>query len=173
MKEHVILVDENDNRIGEMPKLEAHQKGILHRAFSIFIFNSKDEVLLQQRAKDKYHSAGLWSNTCCSHPAPGETTEDAVKRRLQQEMGMTCEMTPAFSFIYNAAFDNGLTEHEFDHVYFGVSDSTPDINKEEVNDWKYMSISDLIREINNNPNDYTEWLKHCLENVIKFKMSVR
>ena len=173
MKEHVILVDENDNRIGEMPKLEAHQKGILHRAFSIFIFNSKDEVLLQQRAKDKYHSAGLWSNTCCSHPAPGETTEEAVKRRLKQEMGMTCEMTPAFNFIYHAAFDNGLKEYEYDHVYFGVSDSIPEINKEEVNDWKYMSISDLITEINNNPNAYTEWLKHCLENVIKFKMSVK
>ncbi len=173
MKEHVILVDNDDNQIGEMPKLEAHQKGVLHRAFSIFIFNSKNEVLLQQRAKDKYHSAGLWSNTCCSHPAPGETTEEAVKRRLKQEMGMTCEMTPAFNFIYHAAFDNGLTEYEFDHVYFGVSDSIPEINKEEVNDWKYMSISDLILEINNNPKDYTEWLKLCLGKVIKFKMSVR
>ena len=173
MNEQVILVDEQNNEIGVMPKLEAHQNGILHRAFSIFIFNSKNELLLQQRAFGKYHSAGLWSNTCCSHPSPGESTADAVSRRLKQEMGMACNLTPAFSFIYHATFNNGLIEHEYDSVYFGTSDVMPVINKDEVNDWKYISTIALQEDININSSQYTEWLKHCLENVIKHHLTIK
>jgi isopentenyl-diphosphate delta-isomerase len=169
MNEQVILVDRNDNQIGIMPKLEAHQKGILHRAFSIFIFNSKGELLMQQRAQDKYHSAGLWSNTCCSHPAPDESNEAAATRRLMEEMGMECYMEPVFNFIYKADFDNGLTEHEFDHVYFGFSDQLPLINKSEVNDWEYVKISDLLIDINENPEKYSVWFKDCIGKVVQHR----
>jgi isopentenyl-diphosphate Delta-isomerase len=152
MEDQVILVDENDNEVGAMPKLEAHQKGILHRAFSIFIFNSKGEVLLQQRSSKKYHSANLWSNTCCSHPLPGEAVKTAAQRRLMEEMGMTSNLTSVFNFIYKATLSNSLFEYEYDHVFFGVSELPPIINQEEVRDWKYIS--------------YTEWLKNCIEQVI-------
>ena len=167
MSDFVILVDQHDTQIGTMPKLEAHQKGVLHRAFSVFIFNTKGEILMQQRALDKYHSAGLWSNTCCSHPAPNESNEAAANRRLQEEMGMTCEINSVFSFTYKAEFGNGLIEHEFDHVFFGISDVLPSINKAEVNNWKYMSISNLVQDIKDNPTLHTEWLKDCLDKVIK------
>lgn len=169
MSDFVILVDQNDTQIGTMPKLEAHQKGVLHRAFSIFIFNSKNEILMQQRALDKYHSAGLWSNTCCSHPAPNESNEAAANRRLQEEMGMSCQMNSVFSFTYKAEFGNGLIEHEFDYVFFGKSDALPSINRNEVNDWKYMSINTLLQDIQENPALYTEWLKDCLDKVIRHK----
>ncbi|MBY0245639.1 MAG: isopentenyl-diphosphate Delta-isomerase [Sphingobacteriaceae bacterium] len=169
MMDEVILVDEQDLQIGLMPKMEAHEKGLLHRAFSIFVFNSAGEILMQQRALTKYHSAGLWSNTCCSHPKPNEPTIDAASRRLREEMGMKCELKFMFSFTYQANFDNGLVEHEFDHVYFGFSDEEPNLNKIEVNAWKYLSPEALLIDIDLNPNNYTSWLKVCLLKVIENK----
>lgn len=166
MEEHVVLVDNKDNAIGSMAKLEAHQKGLLHRAFSVFIFNSKGELLLQQRALDKYHSAGLWSNTCCSHPRLNETILDAAKRRLNEELGIACELKNVFNFTYKANFDNGLIEHEFDYVLFGFSDEVPHINKQEVNDWKYISVPDLSTDLKLNATNYTAWLKDCFDKVI-------
>ena len=139
-KEEVILVDENDIAIGSMEKLEAHQKGILHRAFSVFIFNSNNELLLQRRALTKYHSSGLWTNTCCSHPQPNEDTLAAANRRLKEEMGMQTSLTHKTSFIYKTNFDNGLTEHEFDHVFIGHTDTNPTINPEEVDSYKWISF---------------------------------
>lgn len=169
MNEEVILVDVNDLPLGTMPKLEAHKKGVLHRAFSVFIFNSNGELLLQQRALDKYHSAGLWSNTCCSHPMPGESTPSAAVRRLKEEMGMSCELKPVFSFVYKAKFENGLTEYEYDHVFFGVTDLPPVINNEEVNDWRYISFDELERDMKEYPSHYTAWLKDCLRKVIQHR----
>jgi isopentenyl-diphosphate delta-isomerase len=167
MQELLILVDEKDNQLGTMEKLEVHKKGLLHRAFSVFIFNSEGKFLLQQRADEKYHSPGLWSNTCCSHPLSGEIVADAVKRRLWQEMGMQTETTFQFSFIYKKKFDNGLTEYEFDHVYFGKSDELPRPNPVEVKNWSYVSLADLKKDISENPENYTEWLKICFEKVLE------
>jgi len=167
MEELVILVDTNDSPIGQMEKLEAHQKGELHRAFSIFIFNTKGELLLQQRALDKYHSGGLWTNTCCSHPRPGEDNLAAANRRLKEEMGMKANLTPAFSFTYRAKFESGLIEHEYDHVFFGKSDLLPVINKEEVEQYKYINLDTLKQELLLYPDHYTPWLKICLEKVIE------
>ena len=159
MEELLILVDENDNEVGIMDKWSAHKEGVLHRAFSVFVFNLKGELLLQQRAEEKYHSAGLWSNTCCSHPIKGEKIETAISRRLQQEMGMVCETEFKFSFIYKALFENGLTEHELDHVYFGTTDSQPVPEPAEVKDWKYISLKDLAIDVEVNPENYSAWLK--------------
>jgi isopentenyl-diphosphate delta-isomerase len=159
MEEQVILVDENDNQIGVMPKMEAHEKGVLHRAFSVFTFNEKGELMLQQRAAHKYHSPLLWTNTCCSHQRSGETNLEAGKRRLQEEMGFTTELKEVFSFIYKAPFDNGLTEHELDHVLVGYFDVEPNINKEEVEDYKWMLLEDVKSDIEKNPSIYTEWFK--------------
>lgn len=167
MEELVILIDTNDSPIGQMEKLEAHQKGELHRAFSIFIFNTKGELLLQQRALDKYHSGGLWTNTCCSHPRPGEDNLAAANRRLKEEMGMKANLTPAFSFTYRAEFESGLIEHEYDHVFFGKSDLLPVINKEEVEQYKYINLDTLKQELLLYPDHYTPWLKICLEKVIE------
>lgn len=164
--EHVILVDERDNEIGQMEKLAAHESGDLHRALSVFLFNSKGELLLQQRAWAKYHSPGLWTNTCCSHPRPGESSKDAAIRRLQEEMGMSCEIEKAFDFIYRAEFENGLIEHELDHVFIGSTDELPTINPEEVESWRYVSKESLIADIANNPDNYTVWFKICLPRVI-------
>ena len=136
----VILVDENDVQTGTMEKMEAHRQGLLHRAFSIFIFNSNGEFLLQQRAPGKYHNGNLWTNTCCSHPLPGENILEAANRRLSEEMGFTTKLSPAFTFIYNAKFDNGLTEHEFDHVFTGIYDGEIKIDAAEVNDYCYKNI---------------------------------
>lgn len=166
MNEQVILVDENDVEIGTMPKLEAHQKEALHRAFSVFIFNSKGEMLLQQRSFEKYHSAGLWSNTCCSHPSPGENTIDAAHRRLMQEMGVRATLHHVYSFIYKAQLENELSEHEFDHVFWGICDEKPSINKSEISNWKYMAIPELRSDIKQNPNVYTAWFKICIDNVL-------
>lgn len=166
MRDQVILVDENDMAIGTMSKLEAHQKGLLHRAFSIFIFNSKGELLLQQRALGKYHSGGLWSNTCCSHPLPGESIIDAANRRLIEEMGMHCSLKPAFNFIYKAPFNNGLIEYEYDHVLFGLSEICPKPDNTEVLDWKYIDPQLLLAAIEKDPENYTEWLKRCLTQVV-------
>ncbi|MFC2136028.1 isopentenyl-diphosphate Delta-isomerase [Bacteroidota bacterium] len=165
--EEVILVDEKDNQIGTEEKLKAHQEGKLHRCFSIFIFNKKGELLLQQRALNKYHCGGIWANTCCSHQRPGEKSEDAVHRRLMEEMGFDCEMKEVFTFIYRAEFDNGLTEHEFDHVFVGVSDEELNPNPEEVADYKYLTIENLLKEFDEKPDDYSVWLKIALNKFIK------
>ena len=157
MEEQVILVDEQDNPIGLMPKLEAHQKALLHRAFSVFILNTKGELMLQQRAKHKYHSPGLWTNTCCSHQRDGETNIQAGKRRLQEEMGFSTELKEVTSFIYKAPFDNGLTEHEFDHVLLGYYEDDPVINLDEVSSWKWMSLEEVKYDIDQNPDRYTIW----------------
>ena len=155
MEEQVILVNEKDEPIGLMGKMEAHEKGLLHRAFSVFIFNSKQEVLLQQRAACKYHSPNLWTNTCCSHPRAGETNQQAGERRLQEEMGLQVPLQEVFSFIYKAPFDNGLTEHEYDHVLIGYSDAQPQINPEEVASWKWLSLEAIKEDILQAPERYT------------------
>lgn len=155
----VILVNENDEQIGTMPKLEAHEKALLHRAFSVFIFNSKGEVLMQQRAKNKYHSGSLWTNTCCSHPFPGEETKVAANRRLMEEMGIKASLDYVFKFQYKAAFDNELTEHEIDHVFVGKSDEIPSINPDEVASYKYMTIHEIQRDIARLPDNYTIWFR--------------
>jgi isopentenyl-diphosphate delta-isomerase len=166
--EKVILVDKLDKEIGTMEKQEAHIKGVLHRAFSIFVFNSKKELLLQRRAKTKYHSAGLWTNTCCSHPRPNESTKQAAKRRLKEEMGMSCNLSKQFDFIYKAILTNGLYEHEFDHVYFGTSNDPPTINLSEVDTYEYKTLEVIKKEIKNIPERYTEWFKICFVHVEKF-----
>jgi isopentenyl-diphosphate delta-isomerase len=163
--EYVILVDEHDNPIGLMEKQAAHVDPHLHRAFSVFIFNSNGELLIQQRALSKYHSPGLWTNTCCSHPRDGETTMDAASRRLMEEMGMSCEMHEVYTFIYKAPVGQGLTEHEFDHVFIGQSDDIPEINHEEVESWKYMPIDTLKNDIQIHPEQYTEWFKITFEEM--------
>ncbi len=155
----VILVDKYDNEIGEMPKMEAHEKAVLHRAFSVFIFNDENKLLMQQRANNKYHSAGLWTNTCCSHPFPGEKTIDAAHRRLSEEMGIKTELTFLFKFTYKAPFDNSLTEHEIDHVFAGKTNALPVINTAEVGSYKYMSIGEIQDEINKNPEQFTVWFR--------------
>ncbi len=165
--ERVILVDENDNPLGTMEKMEAHEKGVLHRAFSVFIFNQKGEMLLQQRAFSKYHSGGLWTNTCCSHPREKESTIDAAHRRLQEEMGFDCEIEKAFDFIYKRELDQGLTEHELDHVFIGEFEGEVCFNKEEVNAYIYIPVQDVLEEVNQRPEKYTEWFKICLNEVVK------
>lgn len=157
--EKVILVDEQDNVIGTMEKMEAHRKGLLHRAFSILLFNSKGEILLQKRAPSKYHSGGLWTNTCCSHPLPGEPLEDATRRKLKHEMGIDLDPQYSFSFLYRSELDKGLTEHELDHVFTGLFDGSPDINTDEVEAWKYTDIPSLREDIRKNPHHYTSWFK--------------
>ena len=161
----VILVNEQDHEIGTMEKYQAHVEGKLHRAFSVFIFNDKHELLLQRRASDKYHSAGLWTNTCCSHPRPNETILEAANRRLKEEMGMISDLTIKTHFIYKTPFDNGLTEHEYDYVLVGYSNDSPVINKEEVDSYKWQSIKDIKHNIVLNPNHYTSWFKLALEKV--------
>lgn len=168
MEEQIILVDEKDNEIGTMEKQEAHLKGKLHRAISVFIFNTKGDLLLQQRAISKYHSGGLWSNACCTHPRKGESVKDAAKRRLIEEMGMKCELNFRFSFLYRAELANGLIEHEFDHVYFGVSDDEPILNPAEAESFKYENIYNLINNVEKNGSEYTEWFKICLKEVKKY-----
>jgi len=157
--EEVILVDENDNPIGTMEKMEAHRKGLLHRAFSILVFNSKGQLLLQKRSSKKYHSGGLWTNACCSHPRPGEDIISALRRKLKQEMGI--DVIPEFShkFIYKTALENNLTEYEYDHVYVGRYDGEPEINHDEVEEWRYEDISRLKESIKKSPGDFTYWFK--------------
>ena len=166
MIEEVVLVDELDNEMGVMEKMEAHKKGLLHRAFSIFIFNNKNELLLQKRAFEKYHSGGLWTNTCCSHPKPGEKLSNAIHRRLNEEMGLTCELNFAFTFLYKAEFSNGLTEHELDHVFIGQTDDLPKASITEVAEWKYMKCEEIQEDIKKNPNQYTEWFKICFKRFL-------
>jgi isopentenyl-diphosphate Delta-isomerase len=160
MEQKVILVDKNDREIGLKEKMAAHSGGgALHRAISVFVFNSKGETMLQQRALEKYHSKGLWSNTCCSHPYKGENIVDAGRRRLKEEMGFDCELREVFSFIYKVPVGDGLTEHEFDHVLFGIYDKRPKPAKEEVMDWKWMGMKELILDAKKSPDKYTGWLK--------------
>ncbi|GFD76793.1 isopentenyl-diphosphate Delta-isomerase [Tenacibaculum sp. KUL113] len=159
MKEQVILVDQQDNPIGLMEKIEAHEKALLHRAFSVFVFNNKNELMLQQRAAEKYHSPLLWTNTCCSHQRDGESNIEAGKRRLQEEMGFSCELEEVFSFIYKAPFDNGLTEHEYDHVMIGTFNDEPIVNPEEVASYKWMPLEEVKNDIENHPEKYTAWFK--------------
>ena len=163
-EEHVILVNEKDQEIGLMPKLEAHQKAVLHRAFSVFIFNSENELMLQQRASNKYHSPNLWTNTCCSHQRSGESNIQAGTRRLYEEMGFTTSLKEITSFIYKAPFDNGLTEHELDHIIVGYYNEDPVINSDEVEDWKWMKIEDVKKDISLNPDLYTAWFKIIFKN---------
>ncbi|MGC6421300.1 MAG: isopentenyl-diphosphate Delta-isomerase [Flavobacteriaceae bacterium] len=158
-EEEVILVDTEDRPLGTMPKMEAHQKAILHRAFSVFILNDEGELLLQQRAWEKYHSPGLWTNSCCSHQRWGETTEEAGKRRLQEEMGMQTHLEELFSFIYKAPFDNGLTEHEFDHVLLGYSNTDPVINPDEVATFRWVALDEIALGLETKPHQYTAWFK--------------
>jgi len=165
--EYVILVNTNDQRLGAMEKMEAHEKGVLHRAFSVFVFNSEGKMLLQKRADEKYHSPGLWTNTACSHPRTGEKTTDAAHRRLVEEMGFDCEIEEAFSFTYKADVGEGLTEHEFDHVFTGISDTMPVPNPEEVSDYKYVELGWLEKDIVGNPGNYTVWFRIALKEVLK------
>ena len=165
--EYVILVDENDQEIGSMEKQEAHEKGLLHRAFSVFVFNENKELLLQQRALTKYHSAGLWTNTCCSHPRIGETIEQAAHRRLMEEMGFDCELTSKSSFIYKAAFENGLTEHELDHILVGTFNGEISFNPTEVKNIKWISLEELEIDLIKNNQNYTAWFKIIFDNFQK------
>jgi isopentenyl-diphosphate delta-isomerase len=172
--EEVILVNEEDQPIGQMEKMEAHQKGLLHRAFSVLIFNSSEQVLLQKRASSKYHSGGLWTNTCCSHPRPGETVLDAANRRLMEEMGMTADLTERFHFIYKTDLDNDLVEHELDYVLVGQSDDLPKLNSDEAEDFKYIDLETLKEELKSSPENYTVWFKIIMEAYFdhEFKVEV-
>lgn len=161
----VVLVDEKDHATGQMPKLEAHEKGLLHRAFSVLLFNNNKELLLQQRAFNKYHCGGLWTNTCCSHPFPEEDVKDAAMRRLNEEMGVECDLEKSFEFTYKAEFDNGLTEHEYDHVFVGTFSGIPIINTDEVADWKYMSLGAIREDLVRHPGKYTPWFKIILDRL--------
>ena len=163
--EEVVLVDKNDNPLGTMGKMQAHKSGALHRAFSIFIFNSKGEMMIHQRAFSKYHSPGLWTNACCSHPRINETTEEAAHRRLKEEMGFDCNLKEEFSFLYKADVGDGLIEHEFDHVFFGEFNGKPEINPAEVEEWKFVNHEILKEEIKNNPEEFTEWFKIAFEEI--------
>src|SRR5690606_17368820 len=163
----VILVNEKDEPVGTMEKLEAHRKGLLHRAISVFIFDQRGRLLLQQRAAHKYHSAGLWTNTCCSHPAPGESTADAALRRLGEEMGMHTPLTFAFTFRYHAIFDNGLVEHELDHVFIGYTDETPTPNPDEVAAYRWVDRLIIDQEVHTSPEVYTAWFKRIYRQVFE------
>ena len=164
--EEVILVDKNDVEVGTMEKMEAHRDGgTLHRAFSVFVFNTDGDLLLQRRADHKYHSGGLWTNTCCSHPRPGETVREAANRRLVEEMGMECKLVELFSFEYKAELDGGMTEWELDHVLLGLSDVEPKSNPDEVAEFKYMPLSEIDSDLKSNPDHYTEWFKICFKRV--------
>ncbi len=165
--EYVILVNKNDQPLGAMEKMEAHEKGALHRAFSVFIFNSEGKLLLQKRAEEKYHSPGLWTNTACSHPRTREKTDEAAHRRLKEEMGFDSDMEEIFSFIYKANVGGGLTEHEFDHVFMGTSDKTPEPDPEEVSDWKYVDMEWLYKDVEEHPEHYTVWFIIALAELKK------
>lgn len=162
----VVVVDRNDFALGTMEKLAAHQQGTLHRAFSVFIFNDKGELLLQQRARDKYHGAGLWTNTCCSHPQWGEDVCSSAKERLHFEMGMKCSLKMIFSFIYNAQVENNLTEHELDYVFIGYSNQNPVYNADEVQDYKWLNIDKILSDIKANPSHYSVWFKHAFPKLL-------
>jgi len=171
MEERVILVNENDEAIGALEKMEAHLCPRLHRAFSVCLFNKQGEMLLQKRALHKYHCGGLWTNTCCSHPRVGEETINAAKRRLVEEMGIITDLTEVFNFTYQAEFDNGLFEYEFDHVFFGTFTGDPLINPEEVEDWKYLSLNEIETEFLENPEKYTPWFKLIVTKIRELNLA--
>lgn len=164
-RDKVILVDQNDLEVGAIDKMEAHIKGMLHRAFSIFLFNSKKEMLIHQRAAGKYHGGGLWTNACCSHPQPGEELKSSAIERLYFEMGLHCDLQKAFSFIYHAPVENGLIEHEYDHVYIGFTDDNPILNPEEVQAYRWVSTQDLKKEIETEPEKFTFWFKKAVQMI--------
>ena len=168
MAEQVILVDEHDNALGLMEKMEAHRLAKLHRAFSVFAMNDKNEILLQRRALHKYHSGGLWTNTCCSHPRDGESIEEAARRRLMEEMGFTCDVKRIFSFIYKAELDNDLTEHELDHVLIARWNVDPEVNPDEVESFDWKSVEWVANDMKNNPERYTEWFKIKYKRKLKY-----
>jgi len=168
MDQEVILVDEQDQQLGVMEKMEAHRKGLLHRAFSVFIFNDKGEMLLQQRSMNKYHSGGLWTNACCSHPRPGEDIQRAALRRLHEELGFVTSIEEIFDFIYKSPFDNGLTEHEFDHVFIGVYDDSILPDRKEVSDFCYKSMAEIRSSLKSNPAQFTAWFHIAFPMVEKW-----
>ena len=161
--ERLILVDKNDRALGEGEKMKTHREGVLHRAFSIFVFDDRNCLLLQKRAQTKYHSGGLWSNTCCGHPRPGEATQDAAHRRLREEMNFNCELEKAFAFLYRAELNNNLIEHEYDHVFFGKFNGDPKPDVEEVEDWKWVSLDELKQDLRERPEIFSFWLRVALE----------
>ena len=160
----VVLVNKNDKKIGLMPKMEAHKKGALHRAFSVFIFNNKNELMIQKRNINKYHSPGLWANTCCSHQKDGESNISAGKRRLLEEMGFCVELNEIGSFIYNVGVDNGLIEHELDYILVGKYNGNVKINSDEVDNWKWMSLDNIKDDVRKRSKNYTEWFKIIMDN---------
>ena len=164
-EQNVILVNEKDEELGTMEKMEAHRKALLHRAFSVFIFNARGEMLLQRRALKKYHSGGLWTNACCSHPKPGEQIADAAARRLREELGFVTTLTPAFQFVYKATFDNGLTEYDFDHVFLGKYEGLVHPNPDEIGDYCYKSMDEIRWSLNSHPHKYTEWFRIAFEKL--------
>ncbi|WP_312922709.1 isopentenyl-diphosphate Delta-isomerase [Empedobacter brevis] len=168
MKEFVVLVDQDDQKLGLMEKQQAHVAGLLHRAFSVFVFNSKGELMIQQRAATKYHSPTLWTNTCCSHPRDKETYEEAAHRRLQEEMGFDCELEYKFNFIYKAHLENDLTEHELDHVFIGTFDDEPNLNPDEVMAYCWVELDDLKKDMEKNPQNYTAWFKIIFEHYVSY-----
>ncbi len=159
MAEEVILVDAHDQELGLMEKMEAHRKGLLHRAFSVFVLNQKGELMVQQRAAEKYHSGTLWTNTCCSHPRKGETAEEAAHRRLMEEMGFDCPINKVLEFTYRAELDKGMIEHEYDHLFIGEYNGEPNLNPDEAMAWKWMRLDDLSADIEDRPEQYTAWFK--------------
>lgn len=165
-EERVILVDERDNEIGTVEKLRAHREGRLHRAFSVFLFNSAGQMLLQRRAGAKYHSGGLWTNTCCSHPRPGEPTVEAARRRLREEMGLQCELEPTFTFTYRAELDDGLWEHELDHVFVGRTDQEPAPDPDEVEGWRWSEVDQVARDVEEHPERFTVWFRIAFAEVV-------
>ena len=174
-QDHVVLVDEygndifnQDGLLSTIEKVEAHRRGALHRAISVFIFNKRNEVLLQKRTADKYHSPDKWTNTCCTHPLPGESPLMAAKRRLQEEMGIITTLIEVFTFSYQADVGNDLTEYEFDHVFFGVSNHSPIPNPAEVSDWNWVAIEELVQDLIRNPMKYSPWLRQCFNEVIQY-----
>ncbi|SFM73424.1 isopentenyl-diphosphate delta-isomerase [Algoriella xinjiangensis] len=168
MKEFVVLVDQDDQKLGLMEKQQAHVAGLLHRAFSVFVFNSNGELMIQQRAASKYHSPTLWTNTCCSHPRDNETYDQAAHRRLKEEMGFDCDLEFKFSFIYKAHLDNNLTEHELDHVFIGTYNDEPKLNPEEVMAYRWVDLMDLKKDIEKNPQNYTAWFKIIFEHYVSY-----
>ena len=168
MEEFVVLVDQDDQKLGLMEKQQAHVAGLLHRAFSVFVFNFKGELMIQQRAASKYHSPTLWTNTCCSHPRDNETYEQAAHRRLEEEMGFDCELEYKFNFIYKAHLENDLIEHELDHVFIGTFDDEPKLNPDEVMAYRWVELDDLKKDMEKNPQNYTAWFKIIFEHYVSY-----